>query len=126
MNGDNRDKHHFQSLPANPSPNVARTFDRAVPDAEHYPRAIETEQVWVAQSAEGVLSGFLAAVEVDNQLHIQELSVSQPFQARGVGRKLLLAAVSYAREQALTGLTLTTFRDLPWNELFYWRMGFPT
>ena len=107
-------------------PSLSWLADSPVPDAEHHQRAIETEQVWVAQSAEGVLAGFLAAREIDNQLHIQELSVSQPFQGRGIGRKLLLTAVSYARGQELAGLTLTTFRDMPWNELFYRRMGFAT
>ncbi|MCP1495836.1 GNAT superfamily N-acetyltransferase [Pseudomonas migulae] len=107
-------------------PSLAWLADSPVPDAEHHRQAIETGQVWVAQSAQGALAGFLSAVEIDNQLHIQELSVSQPFQGRGIGRKLLLAAVSYAHGQELAGLTLTTFRDLPWNELFYRRMGFAT
>ncbi|WP_017339038.1 GNAT family N-acetyltransferase [Pseudomonas fluorescens] len=107
-------------------PSLAWLADSPVPDAEHHQQAIKTGPVWVAQSAEGALAGFLSAEEVDNQLHIQELSVSQPFQGRGIGRKLLLAAVSYARGQELDGLTLTTFRDLPWNELFYRRMGFAT
>ncbi|WP_415768888.1 GNAT family N-acetyltransferase [Pseudomonas sp. LB3P38] len=70
--------------------------------------------------------GFVSAVEVDNELHIQELSVRQHFQGRGAGRKLLLTAVAHARDRALYGLTLTTFRDLPWNEPFYQRMGFET
>ncbi|VVM65021.1 hypothetical protein PS662_01502 [Pseudomonas fluorescens] len=107
-------------------PSLAWLADSPVPGAEHHRWAIEAGQVWVAQSAEGALAGFLAAGEIDNQLHIQELSVSQPFQGRGIGRKLVLAAVSYARGQELAGLTLTTFRDLPWNELFYRRMGFAT
>lgn len=107
-------------------PSLAWLADSPVPDAEHHQRAIETELVWVAQSAEGALAGFLAAREIADQLHIQELSVSQPFQGRGIGRKLLLAAVSYARGLELAGLTLTTFRDLSWNELFYRGMGFVT
>ena len=48
------------------------------------------------------------------------------FQCQGAGRKLLLMAVEHARDRALYGLTLTTFRELPWNEPFYQRMGFGT
>lgn len=107
-------------------PSLAWLADAAVPDAEHHQMAIETEQVWVAQSADGVLMGFLNAVEIDNELHIQELSVRQRFQGRGAGRKLLLTAVEHARYRELYGLTLTTFRDLPWNEPFYQRQGFET
>ncbi|AWM92394.1 GNAT family N-acetyltransferase [Pseudomonas sp. 31-12] len=107
-------------------PSLAWLADAQVPDAEHHQRAIETDDVWVAQSVDGVLMGFVSAVEIDNELHIQELSVSQYFQGRGAGRKLLLAAIEYGRNRELDGLTLTTFRDVPWNEPFYQRMGFET
>jgi ribosomal protein S18 acetylase RimI-like enzyme len=80
----------------------------------------------VVQSADGALAGFLSAIEVDNQLHIQELSVSQHFQGQGIGRKLLLTAIECSRKRELNGLTLTTFRDLRWNEPFYQRLGFET
>ncbi|MHC8394935.1 GNAT family N-acetyltransferase [Pseudomonas sp. LB3P93] len=107
-------------------PSLAWLADAAVPGAKHHQQMIETDDVWVAQSADGVLAGFISAVEVDNELHIQELSVSQHFQGRGAGRKLLLAAIECARDRELHGLTLTTFRELPWNEAFYQRMGFET
>jgi GNAT superfamily N-acetyltransferase len=107
-------------------PSLAWLADAAVPDTEHHLRAIESDAVWVAQSIDGALMGFVSAVEVANELHIQELSVSQHFQGRGAGRKLLLAAIECARDRELHGLTLTTFRDVPWNEAFYQRMGFET
>jgi GNAT superfamily N-acetyltransferase len=107
-------------------PSLAWLADAQVTDAEQHRRAIETDEVWVAQSPDGVLMGFLSAVEVDNELHIQELSVRQHFQGRGAGRKLLLTAVEHARDRELYGLTLTTFRDLLWNEPFYQRLGFET
>ncbi|WP_185753127.1 GNAT family N-acetyltransferase [Pseudomonas fluorescens] len=48
------------------------------------------------------------------------------FQCQGAGRKLLLTAIAHDRDRALYGLSLTTFRELPWNEPFYQRMGFET
>ncbi|MFJ7284423.1 GNAT family N-acetyltransferase [Pseudomonas sp. NPDC099000] len=107
-------------------PSLAWLADAPVPNAEHHQQAIEQEDVWVAESADGALMGFVSAVQVDNELHIQKLSVSQLFQGRGVGRKLLLATIECARDRELHGLTLTTFRDVPWNEPFYQRMGFET
>lgn len=107
-------------------PSLAWLADAAVADAEHHQMAIENEQVWVAQSADGELMGFLSAVEVDRELHIEELSVSQQFQGQGAGRKLLLTALEHARKRKLDGLTLTTFRDLPWNEPFYRKLDFET
>ncbi len=80
----------------------------------------------MTQSADNELMGFLSAIEVDNDLHIQEISVSQQFQGQGAGRKLLLTALEHARKRELHGLTLTTFRDLPWNEPFYRQFGFET
>lgn len=80
-------------------PSLAWLADAQVIDAEQHQRAIETNEVWVAQSPDGVLMGFLSAVEVDNELHIQELSVRQRFQGRGAGRKLLLTAVEHARDR---------------------------
>ncbi|EUB74871.1 GCN5-related N-acetyltransferase [Pseudomonas sp. GM41(2012)] len=79
-------------------PSLAWLADAQVTDAEQHRRAIEMDEVWVAQSPDGVLMGFLSAVEVDNELPIQELSVGQHFHGQGAGRKLLLTAVAHARE----------------------------
>ncbi|MFJ4193859.1 GNAT family N-acetyltransferase [Pseudomonas sp. NPDC089534] len=105
-------------------PSLAWLADAPVPDAEEHRQAIRASRVWVAQSNDGQLSGFLRAVETDRQLHIEELSVSQHFQGQGIGRKLLSAAIELARREQLAAVTLTTFRDVPWNAPFYQRMGF--
>jgi ribosomal protein S18 acetylase RimI-like enzyme len=105
---------------------LAWLADAPVADTQQHLDAIKTADVWVAQSADGELAGFLSAIEVDNQLHIQELSVSQHFQGQGIGRKLLLTAIERSRNRELYGLTLTTFRDLPWNAPFYQQLGFET
>lgn len=107
-------------------PSLAWLADAPVTDAQQHQRAIETADVWVTQAADGELMGFLCAIEVDMELHIQEISVSQQFQGQGAGRKLLLTALEHARKRELHGLTLTTFRDLPWNEPFYRQFGFET
>ncbi|WP_085687169.1 MULTISPECIES: GNAT family N-acetyltransferase [unclassified Pseudomonas] len=105
-------------------PSLSWLADAAVPQASEHSPAIERGELWVAENNDGQLAGFLRAVTVDRQLHIEELSVSQHFQGRGVGRKLLLAAIEQARLWQLRAVTLTTFRDLPWNAPFYQRMGF--
>jgi ribosomal protein S18 acetylase RimI-like enzyme len=105
-------------------PPLAWLADAEVADAAFHVQAIRQARVWVAEACQGQLAGFLRAVPVDNQLHIEELSVSQHFQGQGIGRKLLSAAIAQAGEQQLCAVTLTTFRDLPWNAPFYQRMGF--
>ncbi|VVQ35004.1 GNAT family N-acetyltransferase [Pseudomonas fluorescens] len=103
-------------------PQLAWLADAEVAEVAQHVRAIEEANVWVAESTE--LAGFLRAVEIDQHLHIEELSVSQAFQGQGIGRRLVSAAIENARQRQLNAVTLTTFRDLPWNAPFYQRMGF--
>ncbi|MHA3737291.1 GNAT family N-acetyltransferase [Pseudomonas sp. Eth.TT006] len=105
-------------------PALAWLADAPVLGAEQHLQAISSALVWVAEHVDQPLHGFLRAVQIDNQLHIEELSVSQHFQGLGTGRKLLLTAIDYAARQQLRAVTLTTFSDLPWNAPFYQRMGF--
>lgn len=79
---------------------------------------------WVATDREGVPVGFLAGEVFDDVLHVWEMSVHREWQGRGIGRALMEAAVAYARAAGLQALTLTTFRDVPWNAPFYVRLGF--
>ncbi|WP_166219458.1 GNAT family N-acetyltransferase [Pseudomonas atagonensis] len=98
--------------------------DAEVPDVEQHVQAIEQKCVWVVESADRQLAGFLRALVIDDQLHVEELSVSQDFQGQGMGRALVLAAIEQARRMQLHAVTLTTFRGLPWNAPFYQRLGF--
>ncbi len=69
--------------------------------------------------------GFLSAEAVaERELHIHEMSVSEGFQGHGIGRALLEAAIEWAVIHHCAALTLTTFRDVPWNAQQYGRMGF--
>ena len=92
--------------------------------AEIFRRMIAAGTVWVAEGAEGGLTGFLAAEQAGQDLHIWELSVLAPQQGRGIGRRLVAAARAHAKTAGLSALTLTTFQDVPWNAPFYARLGF--
>lgn len=58
------------------------------------------------------------------RLHIDEVDVLRAFQSQGIGRALLGAAADWARTKGLQTLSLTTFRDVPWNAPFYASFGF--
>ncbi|MDX9669182.1 MULTISPECIES: GNAT family N-acetyltransferase [unclassified Pseudomonas] len=105
-------------------PALAWLADSDVASAAQHRQAIEQAHVWVAESATAQLAGFIRALDVGNQLHIEELSVSQAFQGQGAGRRLVMAAIEHARHRQMRAVTLTTFRDVPWNAPFYQRMGF--
>ncbi len=80
--------------------------------------------VLVAVGPDGEPVGFAAAVPVDRFLHLAELSVDPNHGRIGVGRALVGAIVALARERGLAGVTLTTFRAVPFNAPFYVRLGF--
>ncbi|WP_333989882.1 GNAT family N-acetyltransferase [Pseudomonas sp. S3(2024)] len=105
-------------------PTLAWLADTDVASAAQHRQAIDNAYVWIAESATARLAGFIRARAIAKQLHIEELSVSQAFQGQGAGRQLVLAAIEHARLQHMHAVTLTTFRDVPWNAPFYQRMGF--
>ncbi len=68
--------------------------------------------------------GFAAAAPLDAFLHLAELSVDPNHGRIGVGRALIEAVAALARRRGLAGITLTTFRDVPFNAPFYAGLGF--
>ena len=80
--------------------------------------------VLVAPGPSGAPVGFAAISVVDEAAHLAQLSVDAAFGRRGVGRGLLAAVIGWARRGGLPAVTLTTFRDVPWNGPFYRRYGF--
>ncbi|MET8909639.1 GNAT family N-acetyltransferase [Micromonospora sp. NPDC004551] len=68
--------------------------------------------------------GFAVLDLVDGCAHVQQLSVDPAYARRGIGRGLLDEAAGWAAGRGLPGLTLTTFRSVPWNGPYYVRCGF--
>ncbi|MBX2802379.1 MAG: GNAT family N-acetyltransferase [Myxococcales bacterium] len=60
----------------------------------------------------------------DDSLHLQELNVLRSWQGRGLGRRLLDRVREESGSRQLRRVTLTTFRDVPFNAPFYRRYGF--
>ena len=68
--------------------------------------------------------GFILAGAHPSSLFIVELSVDLDWQGKGIGRQLIACVAGHARTLGLASLTLTTFRDVPWNAPFYAKLGF--
>jgi GNAT superfamily N-acetyltransferase len=90
----------------------------------HWTPALEAGLIWVADEAGRGPIGFLAGELADDGLYIAELDVVMDRQRQGHGQRLLAVAIDWARARGLPSLTLTTFRDIPWNAPFYARLGF--
>ena len=80
--------------------------------------------LWVAVSGTGVPVGFAWVEILDGAAHLEEVDVHPAHGRRGVGSALVRAVCDWARQSTLSAVTLTTFRDIPWNAPFYARLGF--
>jgi len=80
--------------------------------------------LWVALADDAPV-GF-AHVEVlePNTAHLREIDVSPEHGRRGLGTKLVMRVCEWAAEAQYQAVSLTTFRDVPWNMPFYARLGF--
>lgn len=63
---------------------------------------------------------------VDGCAHVEQVSVVHDHQRNGYGRMLLEHVAVWAHEHDMPALTLTTFRDVPWNAPYYEQCGFST
>ena len=81
-----------------------------------------TAWVWVEQDDEPL--AYLLVRVVDDRAHIEQVSVDPKASRRGLGAELIERAEVWARTRNLRSLTLTTFRDVPWNRPYYQRLGF--
>ena len=79
--------------------------------------------LWVAQQQDQAV-GFTLSSQLEGYLHLLELSVHPDWGRQGIGRQLVAQVLERARGLGLPGVTLTTFRDLPFNGPFYASMGF--
>ena len=68
--------------------------------------------------------GFVCVELVDGIPHIWQLAVHPDQGRQGLGRALVEAACDWARAQGFDAITLTTYRDVPWNGPFYGSLGF--
>jgi len=80
--------------------------------------------LWVAL-ADDTPVGF-AHVEVlePNAAHLEEIDVHPEHGRRGLGTKLVMHVCDWAAAAGYEAVSLSTFRDVPWNMPFYARLGF--
>jgi GNAT superfamily N-acetyltransferase len=105
-------------------PDLAWIADDDVMSVEAHERLIKAGTCWIAEDAKPI--GFISAELFGADLHIWEISVHADRQGQGIGRRLIEAAVDYARRNGFAAVTLTTFREIAWNEPYYARLGFVT
>ena len=91
---------------------------------EEFEAGMEQGLLWLARGADGEPVGFALVELLESGPHLEEIDVHPDHGQRGVGRALVEAVCSWARSAGHASVTLTTFRDIPWNAPFYARAGF--
>jgi GNAT superfamily N-acetyltransferase len=79
---------------------------------------------WVAVDADDRPVAYLISAVVDGCAHVEQISVAPAHARRGLGAALIDHVAAVAAAEGRPALTLTTFRDVPWNAPYYERPGF--
>ncbi|MFZ0267655.1 GNAT family N-acetyltransferase [Caulobacter sp.] len=72
----------------------------------------------------GAVVGFVMFRRVEARAYVEQLDVLPAFAGRAIGAALLDEVAERARAAGLDGLSLSTFREVPWNAPYYRRLGF--
>jgi GNAT superfamily N-acetyltransferase len=92
------------------------------PEIGAFAEAQQAKRLLVAVK-EGKVVGFVRLEVLDAALHVEQVTVAPSHGGRGIGRRLMLAAEDLARERGYDRMTLTAFRDVPFNGPFYESLG---
>jgi GNAT superfamily N-acetyltransferase len=91
---------------------------------EELQRAQREGHLWVVR-ADNAAVGFAHVEVLDNSTaHLEEIDVLPDHGRRGLGTRLVEEVCRWAASMGYESVTLTTFRDVPWNMPFYERLGF--
>lgn len=81
-------------------------------------------RLWVALASDIPIGFAHAEVLGGHEAHLKEIDVHPDHGRRGLGTRMVETACDWAANRGYPEITLTTFRDVPWNMPFYARLGF--
>jgi GNAT superfamily N-acetyltransferase len=103
---------------------MERVADDTSTTFEDVARYVDVERAWVASDDGDRIVGGVRVDLIDGYAHVEQLSVVRSHQGRGIGPALLREVERWASTHRLPALTLTTFREVPWNAPLYAHLGF--
>jgi GNAT superfamily N-acetyltransferase len=91
---------------------------------EFIQQRFQAGQVWVAVDLDDIVIGFAITREVDRTLYLQEIDIAPEHGQQGIGKALVETVQTWGKDSGYAVMSLSTFRDLPWNAPFYAKLGF--
>ena len=95
-----------------------------VPSAEVLARFVAGGRGWVVADEADRPVAFVLVEVVDELAHVEQVGVDPAYARKGLGSDLIDHVERWAAERGMPALTLTTFREVPWNGPYYRRLGF--
>jgi GNAT superfamily N-acetyltransferase len=96
----------------------------SVTEAWAYEEACMEQRLLLAVDDANTPIGFSLLEIVDGDVYIDEVDVHPDHGRRGIGTALVRASCDWALAHGYRAITLTTWRDVPWNGPFYRKLGF--
>ena len=95
------------------------------PSEAEYREATAAGRLWVVEAeADGAVVGLAIADRLDGEGYLAEISVHPDHAGRRLAVRLIDAVEAWAAGLGCRSLSLTTFRDVPWNRPYYEKLGF--
>lgn len=94
------------------------------PSPESFYRSLPKGSLVLVATENAKIVGFSVGLIVDGQAYLREVSVRRSQAKQGTGKRLVDGITQWASAQGFHTVTLTTFRDLPFNGPFYGKLGF--
>jgi GNAT superfamily N-acetyltransferase len=92
--------------------------------AEDFAEAARDGRLFVALAGDAPVGFALIEILDAETAHLDEIDVHPDHGQRGLGSRLVQSVCRWAAERGFDWVTLTTFREVPWNMPFYARLGF--
>jgi GNAT superfamily N-acetyltransferase len=92
--------------------------------ADQYKDFVSEERSLVHVDANDEPVAYILLEPLDGRLFIEQVTTSPHYSGKRIGAGLIDFAAEYAPNFGVAGLSLTTFRDVPWNAPYYARLGF--
>ena len=98
--------------------------DNPFASVEDFRAMMQGHETWVTVDGSDIPVGYAVAGPLGAHFHLRELSVDPGHGRKGLGAALVRTVVAAAASRGAAGVSLTTFRDVPFNMPFYEKLGF--